>query len=176
MRDFVRRHGPGAQPGLHATSFVIASPEARQVIDARSLFGKTWMRDDWWREANTSGLLAIGNHGWDHNHPDLGPGRGGFTSIDDLGLCEQQVVEAARFIADRAGAWPELFAYPFGESSGYIRTEYFPNHTENHRCRAAFGTVPGKVTRDSDRWNLPRYVCGRDWRNPEELLQLLKRG
>lgn len=175
LRDFARAQ-QDAQPDLHATSFVIASAEARQAIDARSLYGKGWISDDWWREAEASGLLAVENHGWDHNHPDLAPGdhdRGGFTSINSEEACRVQVELAAETIAERSGRRPELFAYPFGESSVYIREQYFPRFSERHGCRAALGTEPGPVTTDSDRWNLPRYVCGRDWTTPEGLLKLL---
>ena len=178
MQDFVEHHGEDAQAGLHATSFVIANSEARQVIDTRSLFGKGWISDDWWWQAAANSLLSIGNHGWDHNHPDLDPAdssRGGFATVNTLDQCLQQVVFSAEIIMEKAGSWPELFAYPFGESSAYIREEFFPLCAEQHRCRAAFGTDPGMVTRDSDRWNLPRYVCGRDWQSSEELLALLSR-
>ncbi|NND45433.1 MAG: polysaccharide deacetylase family protein [Xanthomonadales bacterium] len=177
LRDFRENHGGTTQPGLHATSFVIASAEARRIIDARSLFGNGWISHDWWREADSSGLLAIENHGWDHNHPDLAPGkasRGGFTSVDSLEACRAQVEHAADAIAARTGRRPRYFAYPFGESSAYIREHYFPGQQQYHRCRAALGTDPGRVTPGSDRWNLPRYVCGRDWKSPEELLELLR--
>jgi hypothetical protein len=176
MRDFQARFGPEAQPELHATAFVIASEAARKVIDARSLFGKGWISDHWWRQAEAAGLLAIENHGWDHNHPDLAPAdqdRGGFTSIDSAEACRVQVELAAETIAERSGRRPELFAYPFGESSAYIREQYFPQFAHRHGCRAALGTKPGPVTAASDRWNLPRYVCGRDWTTPEGLLKLL---
>jgi len=179
LRDFQTEHGPEAQPGLHATSFVIASEEARSVIDARSLFGKGWISDDWWREAETTGLVSVENHGWDHNHPDLAPGdasRGGFTNIDNEEACRVQVELAAEAIAQKTGRRPAFFAYPFGESSAYMRETYFPEHVERHRCRAALGTNPGHVTDATDRWNLPRFVCGRDWRNPEVLLGLLEAG
>jgi peptidoglycan/xylan/chitin deacetylase (PgdA/CDA1 family) len=177
MQQFKQRHGHSAQPGLHATAFVIASSTARSAIDARSLFGQGWMSDDWWAAANDSKWLTIGNHGWDHNHPDVNPeqsGQGGFTMIDSLEQCVQQVVTAARFIEDNTGAWPDVFAYPYGESSTYIREEFFPRHGELHRCRAAVGTQTGKVTRNSDRWNLSRYVRGRDWRSSDGLLDILK--
>jgi len=178
MRDFIERHGPSAQPGLHATSFVIACPESREVIDRGSLFGKGWMSEDWWPVAAATGLLAIGNHGWDHNHPDLAPAmgrpRGGFASVDDREACEAQVTRAARYIEQRTGAWPAYFAYPFGESSAYLRETFFPELARLHRCRAAFGTAPAPVDRGSDRWNLPRFVCGRDWRSPGDLLELLR--
>lgn len=176
MEDFVQRHGEDAQPGLHATSFVIASPEARQKIDQKSLFGQGHMGDDWWNEAEAHRMMTIGNHGWDHNHPDLDDTdypRGGFEAIDSHEHCHQQVVEAGEFIASKIGRYPVFFAYPFGESSSYIREEWFPEERELHRCEAAVGTQAGWLTFDSDRWNLPRFVCGYDWTSPEELLEIL---
>jgi len=179
MRDFIGRHGADAQPDLHATSFVIASEHARQVIDSRSLFGKGWMSDDWWPECMQDDLLSVGNHGWDHNHPDLDPldgARGGFTSVKSQQQCEKQVIQAAELIASKTGSWPEFFAYPFGESSAFIREQFFPDQRPHHRCRAALGTDPGMVSQQSKRWNLPRFVCGRDWQNPEQLLRILSAG
>lgn len=177
MEDFVMQHGAHAQPGLHATSFVIASAEARCVIDRNSLFGRGWMSDDWWQAANDHPLLSLGNHGLDHNHPDLDAGdagRGGFESVDNLQACREQVVNSAKLIERRTGAWPEFFAYPFGESSSFLREQYFPAYAAEHRCRAALGTEPGLVTPACKRWNLPRFVCGRDWRSSDQLLGLLE--
>jgi len=176
MEAFSKQLDDRAQPGLHATSFVIASAEARQLIDSKSLFGHGHMSDDWWSVANSHPLMSIGNHGWDHNHPDLGAGpynRGGFEMIDSADKCHQQVVHAGKYIEQLTGTYPGLFAYPFGESSRYIRSEYFPSKQAGHRCLAAVGTNPGLVSETSDRWNLPRFVCGRDWCNPSELLSAL---
>lgn len=176
MEAFVTRHGRGTQPGLHATSFVIASPDARRLIDGKSLFGSGHMSDDWWREADAHPMLAIGNHGWDHNHPDLEEGqyaRGGFEQVDRLEYCHQQVVQSADYIERITGRRPRFFAYPFGESSDYIRNEYFPLRGGEHRCLAAIGTEPGRVSIHSNRWNLPRFVCGRDWSSPDGLLTAL---
>jgi peptidoglycan/xylan/chitin deacetylase (PgdA/CDA1 family) len=176
LRDFQDQQGKQAQPALHATSFVIASGEARRSIDQRSLFGRGWMSETWWLAAMQDPLLEIGNHGWDHNHPDVDPQdeqRGGFAVVDNQADCVQQVVAAARVIEHETGAWPDLFAYPFGESSAYIREQFFPENPALHRCRAAFGTDPGAVSAASDRWNLPRLVCGRDWQSSGELLEIL---
>ena len=176
MEAFVSRQADNAQPGLHATSFVIASPEARQLIDKKSLFGRGHMSDNWWSAANTHTLMTIGNHGWDHNHPDLADAqyeRGGFDMIDRPEHCHQQVVHAGEFIEQFTGHYPNLFAYPFGESSEYIRNEYFPARQDEHRSLAAVGTTPGLVSATSNRWNLPRFVCGRDWTVPAELLDAL---
>ncbi len=176
LEEFVQQHGKQAQPELHATSFVIASPEARQIIDRDSLFGQGHMSDDWWSAAACHPLLEIGNHGWDHNHPDLADEhypRGGFTVIETIEHCRQQVVQASAFIRDKTGQWPQFFAYPFGESSDFIRDEFFPQYGAEHRCLAALGTRPGLVSAQSNRWDLPRFVCGRDWSSPAELLATL---
>jgi len=177
MEDFIQQHGKVAQPGLHATSFVIASPDARQIIDQGSLFGQGHMSDNWWRAAANHPLLDIGNHGWDHNHPDLAAqqyARGGFTVIETLEHCRHQVVQAGEFIQDITGQWPQIFAYPFGESSDYIREEFFPEYGNEHRSLAALGTRAGLVSTHSDRWDLPRFVCGRDWKSPIDLLETLE--
>jgi len=172
LRDFLDQTGA---PALHATAFVIASPEARCTIDSGSLFGRGWMSDDWWRSIDAGGLIAIESHGWDHNHPDLaGEHRGAFHTVDTFDQCLLQVVHAAETIEGLSGRRPRYFAYPFGESSAYIREQFFPQSPELHGCRAALGTDPGPVTRSSDRWNLPRFVCGRDWKSSQELLDLIQ--
>ena len=176
MEAFLERQGSMAQPGLHATSFVIASPGARRLIDSKSLFGSSHMSDDWWRKADQHPLMAIGNHGWDHNHPDLEEGdytRGGFEMVNSLEHCHQQVVQSGEYITQKTGRRPCFFAYPFGESSEYIRNEYFPTRPDEHGCVAAVGTEPGLASSESNRWNLPRFVCGRDWSTPGELLASL---
>ena len=175
LRDFSARHGTPGGGALHATSFVIASEEARQKMDARSLYGKNWMGDDWWRRVDREGLIAIENHSWDHNHPDLGgSGRGDFHGIASHDQCMEQVVRSAEAIEQITGRRPEFFAYPFGQSSTFMRESFFPGNTERHGCTAAFGTDPAPVTRNSDRWNLPRYVCGRDWNSPDGLKHILE--
>ena len=176
LENFRDRNGHDAQPGLQATTFVIASPEARQIIDQTSLSGQGHMSDDWWHAASSHPLLELGNHGWDHNHPDLPAEqypRGGFTAIETIEHCRQQVVQAGAFIRDKSGQWPRVFAYPFGELSEYIRDEFFPDYASEHHCLAALGTSPGLVSVNSNRWDLPRYVCGRDWSSPSGLLATL---
>jgi hypothetical protein len=93
--------------------------------------------------------------------------------VDSHAECLQQVVRAGSAIEATTGRWPEIFAYPFGESSAYLRETFFPEYAEVHGCLAAMGTDASAVTRSSNRWNLPRFVCGRDWRSPEMLQDLL---
>lgn len=177
LKDFANTLGPERAAGLHATTFVIASEAARQALDAGSLFGKNWISSDWWRETDREGLIAIESHGWDHNHPDLGgDARGGFEHIDSEDLCRTQVIHAAETIGGITGRRPAFFAYPYGQSSAYMRDEWFPRYRAEHGCKAAFGTEPCHVSLESNRWNLPRYICGHHWRSPGELRNILQIG
>jgi hypothetical protein len=180
MRDFVGAHGDGAQPDLHLTAFVIASPEARARLDQRALFGHGWMNEDWWSEAIASGHMAIENHSWDHNHGDLdAPGpdgmpRGDFFAVDNAVRAESEIARAARYIDARiAPARTRLFCYPFGQVPDYLRREWLPAFGERHGIDAAFGVEPAPVVMHSDRWNLPRYVCGWHWTSPQALEAIL---
>ena len=177
MLDFQAEFGSRALPQLHATSFVIASPEARAVMDKYSLFDQGWMNEDWWHPSDGNDLMAIANHSWDHEHPDLvhiggTPARDFFT-VDTREKADRQIFAASEHIAAVTGGhWPELFAYPYGQVSDYLCGEYFPGHT-HHRIKAAFTTEPQPVMADSDRWQLGRFVCGRDWRSDSGLKQIL---
>jgi peptidoglycan/xylan/chitin deacetylase (PgdA/CDA1 family) len=70
LQDFLDEFGPAAQPHLQATSFVIASPDTRRDLGERCLVNPQWIADSWWKAASDSGLIAIENHSWDHNHPE----------------------------------------------------------------------------------------------------------
>lgn len=171
LRDWHRQH-PDQSP--HATTFVIACPQARAVMAEKALSHGHGMSEAWWREAEQSGIMSIGNHSWDHRHPLVVPEAGShFFSVDDAAQADLQVREAAEFIAARSGAWPKLFAYPWGQASDYLRYEYFPQARAAHGCLAAFSTQPELMHAGSDRWYLPRLVCGEHWRSPEELKSLL---
>ncbi|MGV6825490.1 MAG: hypothetical protein ACWA5Q_00810, partial [bacterium] len=126
------------------------------------------------------GLLSVHSHSWDHLHPVLdtvahrGNHQGDFYHVDEYGDCNQQITEAARYISNHNGGhWPTLFAYPWGQSSAYLREVYFPNYIQEHRTLAAFSVAAEPVTSHSSRWNLPRYVCGANWRSPEQFSAIL---
>lgn len=172
LRDWHRQHPEHSPP--HATTFVIASPKARAVMAEKALSHGHGMSEFWWAEAERSGIMAIGNHSWDHRHPLVVPEAGGhFFGVDDATQADLQVRQAAECIAARSGAWPKLFAYPWGQASDYLRYEYFPGTRSTHGCLAAFGTEPELMHAGSDRWYLPRFVCGEHWRSPEDLEKLL---
>ena len=178
LRDFAAETGAEA----HMTSFVIVSPDARAILDRTCLIGRGWWSDDWWRDAEREGLIAIESHSWDHNHHTLPATAqreqrtGTFRTIDTQADADAEIRQASDWLdahcrTPRAG----LFAFPYGETNEYLLRDYLPKHVAEHRLRAAFGTEPRPLGRDSDRWNLPRYVCGHHWRSADELLRLIAR-
>ena len=182
LKQFKQQYRSAGQADLQATTFVIACPEVRREIDTEALFGKGWMSDDWWAATQRDGILDIQNHSWDHKHPaKVGAGQDErihdrFDTVDTFDECELQVRQASEFIAAKAQRQrPEFFAYPYGASSRYIRETYFPEQARSLGILAAFSATPGHITPQSDRWDLPRYFCGRDWKTPEHLLRLLDR-
>lgn len=177
LRDFARRR-PRAQPTLHMTAFVIVSPEARGELDRACMVGRGWWNEDWWPWAAQSGLMAIGNHSWDHNHEAVartpGPGlrRGSFAPIDTPELADYEIRQADAYLRARVpSASAALFAYPYGESNDFLSKRYFPSNSQ--RFAAAFTTEPEYLTGESDAWRLPRFTCGLDWKTPEGFRRLL---
>jgi peptidoglycan/xylan/chitin deacetylase (PgdA/CDA1 family) len=176
LRDFAGATGAY----VHATSFVIVDPTARRWLDKTCMIGRGWWGDEWWGTAESEGLIDVESHSWDHNHETLPPA----IRIDPVGGRFDHIdsgVEARRQIADSI-AWlnenvcrrsNRLLAWPYGQSSEYLRSEWLPAHANASGLLGAFGTRPAPMTDSSPRWDLPRFVCGRDWRTPAELLALL---
>ena len=169
---------PGSVP--HLTSFVIADPVARRTMDRRCLHGLDWIGEDWWAAAQRSGAMEIGCHSWDHNHPvleDTGPDgmpRGDFLVVDREIRARFEVDQAIAYLNQRiAPATCRYFCYPFGQASDYLRGEYLPRFGPALGIEAAFGVQGEPASADSDRWQVPRYVCGWHWKSPEELARLL---
>lgn len=181
LRAFRTRHGERAQPDLHLTSFVIADPAARKRMDEQCLVGRDWMQSRWWRAAQDSGLVAIENHSWDHNHPCLtSPGphdlvRGNFHTVANEAQAEFEIAQSQHFLAQQlAPRAPRLFCYPFGHVNDFLRTDWLPRRGPAVGLDAAFGDGAAPATMESDRWNVPRYICGWHWRAPEELAGILE--
>jgi peptidoglycan/xylan/chitin deacetylase (PgdA/CDA1 family) len=177
LRDFSAE----TRARAHATSFVIVSPAARATLDVTCMAGLDWWRDDWWRDAAAEGLVAIENHSWDHNHATLPHSvqrdqrKGTFTTIDSHADADAEIRAAADWLdAHLSPHRSSLFAYPYGEWNDYLASEYLPRHMHEHRLRAAFTGEPHPVEANSNRWLLPRYVCGHHWKTPAELERLLR--
>src|SRR6476661_7668568 len=105
--DFRAAHGFEVQPTLHLTAFTIVSPAARAQLDRTCMIGCRWWNDDWWREAEASGLMGVESHGWDHNHATLDStattaSRGTFD-IRDAGEAEREIGEAATVLREKRG-------------------------------------------------------------------------
>lgn len=180
MAGLLRDHRATTGAAVHATSFVIVSPAARAILDRTCMVGRGWWSCDWWPEAAREGLVAIESHSWDHNHETLpatvatGKAQGTFRSIDDEPSARAEIDAASDWLDARVpGQRTSLFAYPYGERNDYLVDEYLPGFEARHRLRAAFTTDPAPVTLGANRWALPRYVCGRDWRSPDELERVL---
>ena len=180
LRDF-QAQSPSS-PAVHATSFVISSPEARSSLDKSCMIGKDWWGDDWWLDAASSGLMDIECHSWDHVHTELDfvaqrdQIKGDFRQVNNFSDSEVQFVQAGEYIASVLnGKRPSLFAYPYGPASEYAVTEYLPKHQSRHQFRAAFTTEPRPVSRSENAWLLPRFVFGHDWKTPQGLIEILNK-
>lgn len=176
--NILKQHQDETGQSVHMTNFVIASPEARVILDQCCMVGKGWWSDDWWLTAQQSGIMAIANHSWDHNHgalKNLNINDDSFRHIDTLQQCEQQINQAQNYIQKILGQEHAVkhFAYPYGNHSDYLRFEYLPQNGEELGLMAAFTTEPHHVTPFSDIWAMPRYVCNNDWKDCIELKKIL---
>ena len=182
MRDFVTAN-PGMQPTMHATSFVIASRDARNMLDQTCVLGRSWWGDEWWRPAVDSGFMHIANHSWDHCHDSLSriaqrdQVKGTFFGVDTLADADAQIKAAVTLIAQIApNPGMRLFAFPYGQANRYLLEEYLPQQFAGASgfVRAAFSTEPAPVARDTNRWWMPRFVCGHHWKSSGELESILR--
>ncbi|HET7403387.1 MAG TPA: polysaccharide deacetylase family protein [Usitatibacter sp.] len=180
LRDFAVRTGHD----VHATSFVIASPEARRAMERAPDCGfptlPGWLGEDWWRQAADSSMLAIGNHSWDHVHHapsrlavDVAE-RDNFALVRDYVSADAEIRRAADYINARVAGRSRLFAFPFGHVNDFLVHEYLPERAREHRMIAAFGVGADRIDAGTSVWNIPRVVCGEHWRSPEQLEALLR--
>lgn len=178
LADFRARHGATAQPHLNATCFAIVSPEARRKLDTSCMVGCGWWSDDWWPAAQATGLMDIGNHSWDHNHPMLDATVGGPAGSFQVTSFEQartEIAQASRYLQQRLGRdGGVLFAYPYGDVTEFLAEEYLPKHQHEHSVLAAFTTHPAPITHSTSVWRVPRFVCGLHWNSSSELERLLQ--
>lgn len=182
LRDFQQQHNSDAQPQLQATSFVIGSARARVALDQSCMIGRGWWGDDWWCQAHHEGLLQIANHSWDHRHAALPAGLryrpdadyGHFEQLQDVQECDWQIRQTQDCLRQLLTVPPApVFAYPYGQVPAMLADDYLPGHGPDMGLLAAVTTEPAMVSKDSDRWRLPRYVFRRDWQSSEELCTLL---
>lgn len=186
LLQFREKFGSGFQPGLSATSFVIASPSARQAMARSPECGYTfldddWLGDGWWKGAASTGMLSIGNHSWDHVHPEVpnvalsSEVRGDFSEVNSFADANAQIRDAAAFISNKTdGLSVPLLAFPYGHYNNYLTEEYLPKHIDEHGIIAAFCADGRYVSAHDNRWCLSRFICGFHWKSPEDLVAILK--
>lgn len=180
LQGFADECGAGAGHRPHLSCFAIASPAARAELDRKDFLGLDVWHDRWWAAATASGLLAIENHSWDHNHPSVGRTcqrdnlKGDFRLIETEAECREEVEQASDYIERVAGRRPRHFAFPWGNASDYMIRDYLPRMGPSLGLVCALGCAPRPATPDSDRWNLPRYMFNHDWKRPEDLAAILR--
>jgi peptidoglycan/xylan/chitin deacetylase (PgdA/CDA1 family) len=180
VHSVLRRFAEASGEPVHATSFVIASPEARRQIAKHEMLDHQWIGEHWWPAAVVSGMFHVANHSWDHLSRSVSPvgqreGRSGaFSLVASFDDAELQVRRAREYISSKApNPGAGLFAYPYGDASRYVREEYLPQHGERGGTVAAFTGGGGPLHEGSNRWYLPRYCCGTEWTSPEGLARIL---
>jgi hypothetical protein len=185
LRDFAHANARQGRSHVHATSFVIASPDARRCMETtydsrHSYVGSGALTDDWWLPAIETGLLSVANHSFDHLHPGLPrvahstQARGDFSKVQSVEDADAQIAAASAYIRHRTGELSApFFAYPFGQYNAFLVDDYLPAHARRIGLRAAFTTDAEPITGSENVWCLPRYVCGHHWKSPAELRAIL---
>ena len=176
--NILKAHQQLTSQPVHMTNFVIVSPEARIILDQKCMIGMGWWGDDWWHAAQTSGLMEIANHSWDHNHGVLDNNNtndDSFRCINNKLTCDLQIKHANEFLNQFMGNNNKAayFAYPYGDFSEYLRHEYLPVFGPEIGLKAAFTTKAKHANKLTDRWAMPRYVCNNDWQNTHQLEKIL---
>ena len=126
-------------------------------------------------------MISGESHSWDHNHDTLARTaqrdgiKGTFRNIDTHAEADAELRQASDWLDARCTTRKtSLLAWPYGEWSDYLVSEYLPRHADQHRLHAAFGTDPRPLAPGDDQWTLGRYVCGHHWKSPGELERMLR--
>ena len=174
----LRNHKEMNKCEVHATSFVIASPYARKILEQTCLGGYPMWGDSWWQLAEDSGLISIENHSWDHLHPTLDKVmqknnlKGDFSVIEIHADADQQITQSSEYIDSRIiDKNICLFAYPYGDFNSYLTEEFFPK--SQNTIIGCFTCKPKHVEKNTNIWKVPRYVCGLDWRSNRSLANII---
>jgi len=169
LRDFVLRRGSAVGDRHLATSFVVASPDARPKRG-----------DFWWRECVNQSLIGIESHSWDHCGPKVHPVaqkeqiKGTFRHIETYEDADVQFRKAREYIESVTHSDCRYFAFPWGERSAYLIEQYLPLFQNEHKYLGCVTVDAEYVTPTSNRWEMPRFVCRADWRSPAQLEQILR--
>lgn len=161
-------------------NFAIADEQARNEIDVQCILGNDDMTSRWWESAIDEKLYYIANHSWDHMHEVVSQiahsrgEKGNFYAVDNYTDADKQIRQAYEKLNHIVnGKATPLFGYPYGHINDYLRDDYFPNYQHEHQQQGAFTTDGEYVSRESNRWAIPRFVCGQHWNSPETFEAIL---
>lgn len=162
-------------------NFAIVDEAVRHELDSACMQGRGDWQSDWWEKAIDSKLYDMANHSLDHMHGALQKTvhsrgeKGNFYAVDNYLDADRQIRQAYENLQNLVNrkATP-LFGYPYGHVSDYLQKDYFPNYQQEHRQYGAFTTAGEYATQNSDRWAIPRFVCGEHWKSPVEFEAILR--
>ena len=183
LRDFQTEMGAAAQPLLHMTSFVIASPGARRELDARCLapLGLRGMTDGWWAAAAQSDACSalrtiagtiiiprsVGCVKLSSAAGDFGADRH-LCRVPERNTAGGDVYPCQGSNPPGPACWPTRGARP----ARICVRPICPPTKPPTGCGPRSGRTRATVSASSPRWALPRFVCGSGdygWTTPEGL-------
>lgn len=144
-----------AWPRLEAAGLPFTLFVATDVLDRETAPYMTW---DELREMAESDLVTIGHQ--TASHPSM--------PQESLERNEEEIRRANARFKKELGQVPELFAYPYGESSTEVQ-----ELVADAGFTAAFGQHSGAVGVTLNRFNLPRFALNENYSDPERLETIL---
>jgi hypothetical protein len=99
-----------------------------------------------------------------------------FLRIRNLTSARAEILMTGRYIEKKIGRHADIFAYPYGRVTEYLRDTYFPDYFAEHGIYAAYATGSNYVTRSSNRYALGRFTRSPvgDWNDKEGLKKILE--
>lgn len=140
-----------AWPRLEEAGFPFTLFVATDVLDRETAPYMTW---DELREMAESDLVTIGHQ--TASHPSM--------PQESLERNEEEIRRANARFKKELGQVPELFAYPYGESSTAVQ-----ELVEESGFTAAFGQHSGAIGTTLNRFNLPRFALNESYSDPDRL-------
>ncbi|WP_081649701.1 polysaccharide deacetylase family protein [Fodinicurvata sediminis] len=140
-----------AWPRLEEAGFPVTLFVATDVLDRETAPYMTW---DELREMAESDLVTIGHQ--TASHPSM--------PQESLERNEEEIRRANARFKKELGQVPELFAYPYGESSTAVQELVAASG-----FTAAFGQHSGAIGVTLNRFNLPRFALNERFSDPERL-------
>ena len=158
MRAILRAHstkllGLAWRRRAHATTFVIASGDARREIAASALGDPGLMTDGWWRAAQASGLMDVGTGLFTRDVFAAHLSRlakASQTTGRPLSICVLRIADSPDLTRARAGGWIDRATPQIGSMIGrLVRTEDTAARLAPEVFALALPATPGAAARAS---------------------------